>query len=67
MKKSTLTILLIPVVSICMAVSAAAQKSEQNLMQRQRISINESWSFYKYESNSQDRQPGLRCAPGNNR
>jgi beta-galactosidase len=50
MKKSTLTILLIPVIFICLAVSAAAQDSEQNSMQRQRISINEGWSFFKYES-----------------
>jgi beta-galactosidase len=53
MKKSTLTILLIPVIFICLAVSAAAQDSKQNSMQRQRISINEGWSFFKYESISQ--------------
>jgi beta-galactosidase len=53
MKKSTLTILLIPVIFIYLAVSAAAQDSKQNSMQRQRISINEGWSFFKYESISQ--------------
>ena len=53
MKKSTLTILLIPVVVMCMAFSAASQKPEHILMQRQRISINEGWSFFKYESISQ--------------
>lgn len=53
MKKSTLTVLLTLVVAICTALSAAAQKSGQKTAQRQRISINEGWSFFKYKSNTQ--------------
>ena len=53
MKKSTLIKLITPVFAIFISFSVMAQKSEQKAKQRQRISINEGWRFFKYESNSQ--------------